>query len=70
MVGSDEQPAPSVDFCQYDSGPGFWVDCYAELVVSSQAVSKTIAVAHCTYLQRDARLSGPEWPGKYRDGYD
>ena len=34
----------------------------------SQRWLQPFATTYCTYPQRMARLSGPEWLGKYRDG--
>jgi len=40
------------------SSPGVRTHCYAELPVSSQAVTKTIASTHCIYPQRNGQA---EW---------
>jgi len=44
--------APLTD---YASIPGNRAYCYAELVLSSLIVAKTIASIHCAYIQRDGQ---------------
>ena len=40
---------------QYTSSPGRRGYCYAELAISSLAVTVTIASTHCAYPQRDGQ---------------
>ena len=58
------------NFSQYASSHGCRAYCYAELAISSPAVAKTTAsmVLIAPTHREMARLSGSEWPGKYRDG--
>jgi len=56
---------------QYASSPGkCMADCYTELPLLPHRWPKLSPVLTAPTQIRMTRLSGPEWPGKYRNGTD
>jgi len=49
---------------QYASSPGNKIYCYAELAVSSLAVTESIVSTHCAYPRRDGQAKSA-WVAVY-----